>query len=152
MMGGRMLVLSADAVKLMQDRLYKKFSTGASVIILEMGLSYGSMVFELLDKKSKQTQESEPLTARSISQVLFKEGLGKFSFSGDLENGRNLSVSINNCAFCGNGDLGDNCNFLRGIVVALTGGLFQRQYKSKISCSVSQTTREHLCQIDLVSQ
>ncbi len=151
-MDGRALVLSAEAMRSMQDRLYKKFSTGASVIILEMGLSYGSMVFELLEKNSKRTPESEPVTARSISQLLFKEGLGKISFSGDMDSGRKLAFVINNCAFCGNKDLGENCNFLRGIIVALTSGVFQKQYKSKTSCSETSGTHEHLCKIELVSQ
>ena len=147
-----MLVLSADAMRSIQDRLYRKFSTGASVIILEMGSSYGSMVFELLDKKSKLTPESEPLSLRGISQVLFKEGFGKVSVSGEIDAGRTLSFLINSCAFCGSKLVVNDCNFLRGIVAALAGGLFQKQYKSSVTCSTSQSTREHCCKIDLTTQ
>jgi predicted hydrocarbon binding protein len=150
MTGGRMIVLSSEAMRSLQQNLYKKFSTGASVIILEMGISYGSTLFDEIYKQSKLTPDSEPVTLRSFTQILFKSGLGKIAFSGDLEFGRALEVTVNNCAFCVKNVSENECNFLRGVIMATMTKMFSKQYKSTVACSILQSG-EHVCKIELVA-
>jgi hypothetical protein len=151
MTGGRMVILSADAVRSLQEGLYEKFSTGASVILLEMGFSYGSMLFKLLEGNATSTPESEPLTLRYVIQTLFKGGFGKISFTGDSDSGKSLSFLVHNCAFCEASVTENNCNFLRGVLSATMTGLFRRQYKTSGACSVQQNG-DHACRIDLVGK
>src|SRR5271166_1498403 len=121
----------------LQENLYKKFSTGASVIILEMGVSYGNKIFDEIYKQSKLTPESEPVTLRSIAQILFKSGFGKITFTEDTESGRKLNVVVTYCAFCLSSLPENNCNFLRGVILATTGRMFSKQFKSVVVCSGS---------------
>ena len=44
----RMLVMGSDSWASLQDGLYKRFSTGASIIIQEMDSSLGEMLFDSL--------------------------------------------------------------------------------------------------------
>ncbi|MDA4111631.1 MAG: hypothetical protein OK439_03775 [Thaumarchaeota archaeon] len=148
--GGRMVVLSSEAMRSLQEGLYKKFSTGASVIILEMGVSYGSMLFNEIEKQSKATPESEAVSLRLLTQNLFKEGFGKIAFTGDLESGQALQVLVTNCAFCTKSVSENKCNFLRGVIISMTTRLFSKQFKSNVVCSISQSA-EHICKIELVA-
>jgi hypothetical protein len=42
--GWRMLLLSSDAWKSLEDGIYSKYSSNGSLIILQMGFSYGSNI------------------------------------------------------------------------------------------------------------
>jgi len=148
--GGRMIILSADAFRSLEEGLYKKFSTGASVIILEMGMSYGSMLFEILDKKAKASPEADPVNFRSAMQLLFNSGVGKISFTGDLDSGKEISFMISNCAFCDRDLIENNCNLLRGVLIGLMNNLYRRQHKSSLKCSVQNGA--HVCKVDLAGK
>ncbi|HYB03297.1 MAG TPA: hypothetical protein VED17_02465 [Nitrososphaerales archaeon] len=148
--GGRMVILSADAFRSLEDGLYKKFSTGASVIILEMGISYGSRLFDILDKKAKSSPEADPVSFRSIMQILFNGGVGKISFAGDLDSGKEITFTVSNCAFCGRDTIESNCNLLRGMLAGLMNSLYRRQHKSNLKCSTENGN--HTCKIDLATK
>lgn len=147
--GGRMIILSADAFRSLEEGLYKKFSTGASVIILEMGTSYGSMLFDILEKKAKSSPDADPVSFRSIMQTLFHGGVGKIVPTGDLALGKEISFVIQNCAFCGI-DTENNCNLLRGILAGLMNSLYRRQHKTSLRCLFENGT--HVCKIDLATK
>jgi len=142
--------MNAEAMKSLEEGLYRKFSTGASVIILEMGFSYGSMLYDQLDKKSKLGPEAEPLSFRLIMQILFKDGLGKITATGDTDSGKLLLFKVANCAFCDAKISDVNCNFLRGILAAMMTGLYRRPYKSSIKCFILDGA--HSCEIELVGK
>jgi hypothetical protein len=89
--GGRMIILSAEALRSVEDGLYGKFSTGAAVILLEMGFAYGTTLYKVLDANAKSSPDSDPLTLRYVIQTLFKGGFGKISFIEDTESGKKFS-------------------------------------------------------------
>jgi predicted hydrocarbon binding protein len=148
--GSRMVILSADAFRSLEDGLYKKFSTGASVIILEMGISYGSRLFDILDKKAKTSPDADPVSFRNIMQILFNGGVGKISFSGDLDSAREMTFTVSNCAFCGRDAVESNCNLLRGMLTGLMNSLYRKQHKSNLKCSTENGN--HFCKIDLTAK
>jgi hypothetical protein len=146
--GWRMLLLSSEAWASLQDGLYRKFSTGASLIILEMGFSYGGVLFDSLSRTAMANPESDPPKLHDLSHLMFKEGCGKLKVSGDIEKGRNLSFEIRSCVFCEGKNAEEyKCNFVRGIVLGLSTGLYHKQYKSMVDCIKDQ--EGHLCKIEL---
>jgi hypothetical protein len=149
--GGRMIILSAEALRSVEEGLYGKFSTGAAVILLEMGFAYGMTLYRVLEANAKSSPDSDPLTLRYVIQTLFKGGFGRISFMEDTESGKKFSFTVHNCAFCGH-DLADNdCNFLRGVLSASVANLLGREYKSSTSCSVD-ANQNHVCAIELLKK
>lgn len=146
-----MIVLTSDAFLSLEEGLYRKFSTGASVIILEMGFSYGSVLFESLNKAAMASKDSDPPNEKSLAELLMKTGCGKLSIEGDIEHGTELSFSVKNCAFCGNRAHEFGCNFLRGIILGLSTGLYAKQYKSRVEC-VQERDGTRVCLIDLLGK
>lgn len=143
-----MIILSAEAFQSLESGLYKKFSTGASVIMLEMGVSYGSMLYDIMEKKAKSSPESDPVNLRNIMQILFNGGLGKITVEGDLDSGKEIVFKISNCAFCSKDTSDSNCNLLRGMLVGLMSNLVRRQLKSGLKCSIENGS--HCCKIDII--
>lgn len=146
-----MVILTSDAFVSLEEGLYRKFSTGASVIILEMGFSYGSVLFESLNKAAMANKDLDPPNEKSLADLLMKTGCGKLSIEGDIERGSRLSFSVKNCAFCGKRIHELGCNFLRGIIVGLSAGLYAKQYKSTVEC-VQGKDGAHVCLIGLIGK
>ncbi len=70
--------MTSDALSSLQDGLYRKFSTGASVIILEMGFSYGFMLFDSLKQISTtKGPEADPPSAKTLVELMMKTGCGR---------------------------------------------------------------------------
>ena len=144
----RVLLVGSDGWDSLQEGLYKKFSSGASVIILEMGISYGTTVASqsVLDSQSGESR------ARSIAHLwglITNAGWGTLSLSGDLEEGSNIVVFVKNCVFCNKNHPNYPCNFLRGVGLGLATALFQQPYRSSSNCSVKE---EHFCKIELQAE
>ncbi len=138
--------MGSDGWDSLQEGLYKKFSTGASVIILEMGFSYGKTVAS----QSAMDDQSGEARARSIANLcglITNAGWGTLSLSGDLEEGSNIVVFVKNCVFCNKNHPAYPCNFLRGVGLGLATTLFQQPFKSSSNCSVGK--EEHYCKIEL---
>jgi hypothetical protein len=149
--GWRVLLMTSDALSSLQDGLYRKFSTGASVIILEMGFSYGSMLFESLNQMATiKGPEADPPNAKALVELMMKTGCGKLTIEGDTERGNNLTVTAKSCVFCEGRSPDYTCNFLRGIVLGLSTGLYAKQYKSRVDCK--QINNEHVCHIELLGK
>jgi len=146
-----MVLLASDAFSSLQDGLYRKFSTGASVIILEMGFSYGSVLFESLNRVAMtKGTEADPPNIKSLVELMMKTGCGKLTIEGDVERGSRLSVTAKNCVFCEGRDPEYTCNFLRGIVLGLSTSLYAKQYKSEVDCK--PINGEHVCRIELLGK
>lgn len=141
----RVLLVGSEGWDSLQEGLYKKFSTGASVIILEMGFSYGSTI---ASHGSTEAQSGES-RARSISNLcglITDAGWGTLSLSGDLEEGSNVVVFVKNCVFCNKKHPSYPCNFLRGVGLGLATVLYQQPYKSSSNCSTGKD--EHFCKFE----
>jgi predicted hydrocarbon binding protein len=140
--------LSSDAWSSLQDGLYRKFSTGASLIILEMGFSYGGLLFDSLSNAAMANPESDPPNIQDLAHLMFKEGWGKLKVTGDLEKASDISFEIRSCVFCEGKNADEyKCNFVRGIILGLSTGLFHKQYKSVVNCVTNNDG--HLCMIRL---
>ena len=147
----RMLVMGSDSWASLQDGLYRRFSTGASVIILEMGCSLGEMLFDSLNVSASEKPESKTHSVQELGNLMFRTGCGKYNISGDLERGSSLIFNIRNCVFCENKNAEEyKCNFVRGIAVGLSTGLFRKEYKSMVDCISDH--QGHLCKIKLTNK
>jgi len=143
--------MSSDAWGSLQEGLYRKFSTGASVIILEMGFSYGTMLFDSLNNAAMANHESEAPSLNDLEQLMMKTGCGKLKISGDLEKGSHILLVARSCVFCeGKNAVEYQCNFLRGIVLGLSTGLYAKQYRSLVNCS--READGHVCKIELIGK
>jgi len=146
--GWRMLLLSSDAWMSLEDGIYSKFSNNGSLIILQMGFSYGSNIAMKL-APSDSEQERIILDPAFLTQVVMRAGWGIVSFTGDVDQGAHFSITIKNCVFC-NAKNSYPCNFLRGIMLGLATKMYRREYLSSTSCIVE--TEKHVCKIELVSK
>ena len=121
--GRRMLFLGADLWAALQDGLFKKFSSGASVIIQEMGNQVGEKLFDSFPRRDDS--KSEASSAQIIGHIMFNSGCGKYKISGDMQNGATLSFVIRNCAFCESKNAPEQkCNFVRGIALGFSTKLY----------------------------
>jgi len=146
-----MVLISSSAWMALQEGLYKKFSSGASVIIQEMGNQIGIMVFKSLKNLKDVESESRTINAQVLSQVMFSLAGGKVDISGDVETGSNVCFVIRNCAFC-DGEKAEEykCYFIRGMVTGFSSETYQKEYKSTVNCL--QGENGHLCTILLVGR
>ena len=144
MTNSRVFLVGSDGWDTLQEGLYKKFSSGASVIILEMGLYYGSTVASTSVIDS-QSGESRARSIANLCGLITNAGWGTLSLSGDLEEGSNIVVFVKNCVFCNKNHPNYPCNFLRGVGLGLVTALYQQPYKSSSNCSVKE---EHFCKIE----
>ena len=126
-----MLLLSSDAWDSLQDGLYRKFSSGASLIILEMGFSYGANLFDSLKRSATAKAGSDPPNLNDLKRLMLKTGRGKLAISGDLDKGSHLSFAVRSCVFCeGKSAEEDKCNFARGIILGVSTGLYSEAVTS----------------------
>jgi len=146
-----MLVMGSDSWASLLDGLYRRFSTGASVIILEMGCSFGEMLFDSLNVSASEKEESRAPSLEDLGNLMFRTACGKYNISGNLEKGNDLSINIRNCVFCEGKNAEEyKCNFVRGIAVGLSAGIYQKEYKSTVACLSDH--QGHICKISLTSK
>jgi predicted hydrocarbon binding protein len=124
--------------------LYDKFSSGAAVILYDMGLSYGSAFMSSLDRRPSP-KEIETFSAKS--------GWGEAILSGDLEFGAHLTVTIRECIFCSDYNDEDknanrSCDFMKGVVTSLAQFTFNKSYKDSAKC-FQNYGNEHVCKFEL---
>jgi len=142
----RVLFVGSDGWDSLQEGLYKKFSSGASVIILEMGFSYGSTASSQIPTDT-QSGESRARSFSSLCGLITNDGWGTLSVSGDIEEGSNIVIFVKNCVFCNKNHPAYPCNFLRGVGLGLATSLYGQPYKSSSTCSIGKA--EHFCKIEL---
>jgi hypothetical protein len=151
--GWRMFMLSSNGWVALRNELYKKFSSGAEVILVDMGRSYGStVVAELQKQKGGKYQESlsdHRPDPRIFSRLATASGWGRVSLSGDLDGGKHFSVTVANCVFCGREEsFSHGCPFLRGVSLGIASSLFRGEYSVLETCSVDKN-QQHLCKFEI---
>jgi predicted hydrocarbon binding protein len=150
--GLRVFVFGADAWRSLMLELYKSFSTGAEVILFNMGLSYGSKLASSIGDKA-QGKGSSPAPRprpdpRFFNRFATNSGWGKVELGGDVETGRNLSVTVTSCVFCEEDDFEHRCPFLRGLGKGIASTLYSRDYDVSAKCALNGE-RQHLREFDL---
>ena len=140
----RMLVMGSDSWASLQDGLYKRFSTGASIIILEMESSLGETLFDSLSVSNSGKPEAGAPSLQDLGDLMSRTACGKYSITGNMERGSELSFSIRNCVFCEGKNAEEyKCNFVRGITLGFSTKLYGKEFKSTIYCLHDH--QGHLC-------
>jgi hypothetical protein len=139
----RMFLMNSEEWVALRRGLYDKFSSGASVILFDMGVSYGSKIISSLKQLDSKNGAPE------LAKLGARSGWGKVIPTGDLEEGSKITLHIQNCVFCGEDDSKEECNFLRGVSSAIASSLYGREYKSSTKCT---TNGSHVCRVDLVDR
>ncbi|MDA4111382.1 MAG: hypothetical protein OK439_02505 [Thaumarchaeota archaeon] len=138
--GGRVVVLNSSAWGSLQAGMYRVFSSGASVILYDMGRTYGRSVAHNLGE-SRDFNEMWPRLAAIA-------GWGKFKTKGDLKE-RRLEITVQNCAFCEDDkDQSHGCSFLKGVIDGTTSELYEVVH-SNMQCS---GTDNHLCEFEIYAE
>jgi len=148
--GWRMLMLSSDSWASLEDGIHSKFSGKGSLIILQMGFSYGSNIAEKIGILNPDTGRTFQLDPTLLVQIMTKAGWGLISFTGDVDLGMHVSILVRNCVFCKEKD-SYPCDFLRGVILGLATRMFGREYLSSTSCVMDKDGR-HTCQIEITSK
>jgi len=147
--------MSSEAWSALRKEMYSKFSSGAEVILLDMGKSYGSKLVvslsEALTEEDKLSYGSSAsrLDPRDFSRMVTMTGWGRVTISGDLETGSHISVSVANCVFCeGEDDVVLGCPFLKGVSLGIATSLYKAPFYIFSSC-VNEQSRKHVCKFEL---
>lgn len=143
--GSRIFFISSPGWAVIEKRLYEVFQTGASVMLTEMGGSYGRGV-----AKEVMAVTREPyLIMKTLEELSMAAGWGSVEVKGDIEKGDALEVLVARCAFCADGEAGKEprCNFLAGVCAGTASEAYQREmYATELKCTRSG---DPLCVISL---
>ena len=143
--------MGSDSWASLQDGLYKRFSTGASIIIQEMGYALGEMLFDSSSMTASGKPEARAPSVLDLGELMHRTACGKYSIAGNMERGSELTFSIRNCVFCeGKNSEEYKCNFVRGIALGFSTKLYGKEFKSNVYCV--QDHQGHLCKIGLTSR
>lgn len=122
----RVFVFPARTWAIMENTLFQKFSTGAEVILQEMGRTYGRQFGSRLGD-SKITMGETWKLARDLAR---NAGWGDLTIEGGDRSP--LFLTIHDCVFCsevGHLEL-HSCQFLVGMALGLGDEMFGRQAKA----------------------
>jgi hypothetical protein len=147
--GWRILMLSSDSWVSLVDGLYSKFADKASLIILQMGFSYGSNLAMRLGVLDPATERTFQVDATLLVEIMTKAGWGLVSFTADQYSGTQASIIVKNCVFCKEKD-SYPCDFLRGVILGLSTKMYDQHYISSTSCTVDSAGK-HICHINMTS-
>ena len=138
----RVFIFPARTWAIMEDTLFRDFSTGAAVILHEMGRTYGGE-FGSTMKKGKLDSEHAWGFARNIAR---DAGWGDVTVEGS---GLSLKITVRECVFCtGAGRLGSpSCHFLVGVA----RGIGEQLYGKNVVARETRCTRagDEACVIEL---
>jgi hypothetical protein len=149
----RMIMFSSKSMRALIDELYGRFSSGADVILYNMGFSYGADLVSSMraraEKKRAETLQitSEP-TPGVFKDIAQRSGWGNINLGGDLDHGSHISIIVANCAFCGEDDFQHRCPFLRGVTMGIASSRYKREYSNSAVC-VRNKQGVHVCKFEL---
>jgi len=111
----RVFIMNARVWDAIEESLFLSLNKDATRLLSAMGRSFGRTI--ALDYGSVT---GEPEDIRSYFEYLGPAaGWGKFSLSGDLQNGSEITLKIRNCVFCTSRDVSvghkNSCCFLMGV-------------------------------------
>ncbi|MDV3244496.1 MAG: hypothetical protein LYZ66_04890 [Nitrososphaerales archaeon] len=118
----RVFFFSAKSWQNIEAQLFKTFSTGASVMLEEMGRSYGIHVA----KEAKLTYSQTSKVLETLQSLAAASGWGDVELSGDLAAGTSLEMAFKDCIFCADGVRADSasCHFLVGLAAGIADELY----------------------------
>lgn len=131
--GSRVFFISTRGWAVIEKQLRTVFSSGASVILTEIGVAYGKGV-----AKEVMTSAKEPsVVLKSLEELSQSAGWGVVKVRGDLTGGQSLEVQVASCAFCASGEVGRDarCHFMAGVFAGAAAEAFGVQYiATEVQC------------------
>jgi predicted hydrocarbon binding protein len=111
----RAFIMNAHAWDAVEESLFLVLEKDAARILSVMGHAFGRMI-----ASDYRSVTDEPENIKSYFEYLsLAAGWGKFSVSGDLQNGSKITIRVMNCVFCTsrNASIGrkNPCCFLMGV-------------------------------------
>ncbi len=126
--GARVFVIAAKAFRTIEEGLYRSFSTGAAVMLRQMGYSYGKA---LAGRQRSLESGSNIAIVADLQAVALAAGWGRVSLPGDPLSDNNLKIIVEDCVFCTHyrQDVGEpRCHFLVGLIQGVAEELFMNQF------------------------
>jgi predicted hydrocarbon binding protein len=127
----RVFLVSARSWSIIQQNMFLTFSSGAAVVLQEMGRAYGAD----MAKEGKRWSPHPPDALRALQSLAGVSGWGTVTLRGDPIYESGLTIAVDGCVFCSELPLaktGDGaCHFLRGIIKGLTDGLYEGSHDVK---------------------
>lgn len=127
----RVFLVSARSWGIIQQNLFLTFSSGATVVLQEMGRAYGAD----LAKEGKRWSPHAPDALKALQSLAGVSGWGTVTLRGDPIYESGLTITFDGCVFCSElppAKTGDGvCHFLRGVVGGLTDGLYGGTHEVK---------------------
>lgn len=121
----RALLLAAPAFAIMQEELYRVFSTGASIILMNFGRPYGKN----LAISEKRYTDNPVNILNSLTRLAATAGWGRVTLAGDKVYEDHLRVVVRNCVFCEYVEKRGtpSCYFLAGVIAGIAEELYGDQ-------------------------
>jgi predicted hydrocarbon binding protein len=133
MTDAHVFILSRSAFRSMQETLYDKFLSGASVILYEMGEGYGKKLASALRKIGLGKEQA----MRAMEQTAFLAGWGEVRFQ-STENSRLVCAVRNSMFSVKRRGLSNSCYFLAGVLGGVSSVLFDQTLVAKeVQCAMS---------------
>jgi predicted hydrocarbon binding protein len=124
----RVFFFSTRGWNVIEKQLFSVFSTGANVMLSEMGVGYGRGV-----AKEVMAYTKEPyLVLRTLEELSMAAGWGPVEVKGDVEKGEGLLVHNSRCAFCAAGETGKEakCHFFAGVCAGTAAEAFGASFQA----------------------
>lgn len=131
--GSRVFFIGTRGWSVIEKQLLTVFSTGASVMLKEMGVGYGRGV-----AKEVMAVEKDPSQVlKVLTELCQAAGWGAAEVKGNATKGQGFEVLISRCAFCASGQFGRDaaCHFMAGVCAGAATEAFHAPYKAaEVKC------------------
>lgn len=123
----RVFFFSTRGWTVIEKQLYSVFSTGAAVMLSEMGVGYGKGVAKEIMAYAKEPY----FVLKTLEELSMAAGWGSVEVKGDIDKGSKIEVNISRCAFCALGDTAKEakCHFLAGVCAGTAAEAFGAPYQ-----------------------
>lgn len=134
--GSRVFFIATRGWAVIERRLFKVFSSGASVMLSEMGNGYGRGAA----KEVMGYVKDPSVILQVLSELSAAAGWGVIEVRGDVQGGSSIDVVITRCAFCADGEKSHEprCYFITGV----TAGVASEAYGAAFRATESQCVRK----------
>ena len=141
----RVFVLGSQAWGSLLSAVYGRFSSGADVILYDMGRPYGREIANELG-----LGQMKKLSASDVSKIGRASGWGLYDLKGDFNSGSLFKLTIKNCVFCAYGtDIRQSCQFVRGTMEGMASAIFRVEYTAFVKCLNWDSIADHQCEVVL---
>ena len=109
--------------------MVETFKEGAIPFMFQIGYAVGSSFME----EMKKLDPNPEVILTKLPEVAAASGWGRFTITGDVKLGRDVTFSVSRCPFCHRIEHAETpiCDFLVGVLNGLSDNLFQRPHEAK---------------------